>query len=196
MPQPGQAIAQRFCSTCICEVGGANIKQIKPFLFPVIVLIFFDQIIKVFIGLFLMDSDFDIIGKILRFSPVQNTNLSYGGNFISILSNLWVMVLLNILVILLLISGYFFYKTKRQYTSCSVKVIITCGVAGTLCSLLDKVLWGGSLDFLQIPNIFTFDLKDSYLTVAEVIFVIIGILHNKEISVKEYISFCYGRLRR
>ena len=143
-----------------------------------------------------MDSDFDIIGKILRFSPVQNTNLSYGGNFISILSNLWVMVLLNILVILLLISGYFFYKTKRQYTSCSVKVIITCGVAGTLCSLLDKVLWGGSLDFLQIPNIFTFDLKDSYLTVAEVIFVIIGILHNKEISVKEYISFCYGRLRR
>ena len=32
--------------------GGDNIKQIKPFLFPVIVLIFFDQIIKVFIGIF------------------------------------------------------------------------------------------------------------------------------------------------
>ncbi len=51
-----------------------------------------------------MDSEFNIIRKFLRFSPVQNTNL----------------------------------------------------------------------DFLQIPNFFTFDLKDSYLTVAEIIFVIIG----------------------
>ena len=95
-------------------MGGVNVKQIKPFLFPVIVLIFFDQIIKVFIGLFLMDSDFDIIGKLLRFSPVQNTNLSYAGNFISILSNVWVTVLFNILVILLLISGYFFIQPKSN----------------------------------------------------------------------------------
>lgn len=143
-----------------------------------------------------MDSEFNIIRKFLRFSPVQNTNFSYGGYFISILSNLWAMIIFNILVIFIFISGYFFYKTKKQHTSCSVKVIITCGLAGAICSLLDKVLWGGSLDFLQIPNFFTFDLKDSYLTVAEIIFVIIGILHSKEISVKEYISFCYSRLRR
>lgn len=176
--------------------GGDNIKQIKPFLFPVIVLIFFDQIIKVFIGLFLMHFEFDIIGEFFRFSPVQNTNFSYGGNFISILSNLWVMILFNIFVIFIFISGYSFYKTKKQYTSYSVKVIIICGLAGAICSLLDKVLWGGSLDFLQVPNVFTFDLKDIYLTIAEIIFVIIGILHSKEISVKEYIFFCYGRLKR
>lgn len=176
--------------------GGVNIKQIKPFLFPVTVLIFFDQIIKAFTRLFLMDSDFDILGKLLRFHPVQNTNLSYGGNFISILSNFWVIVLFNILVILLLISGYIFYTTKRKYTSYSVKMIIICGLAGTLCSLVDKVLWGGSLDFLQIPTVFTFDLKDSYLTISEIIFVIIGILHSKEISVKEYISFCYGMIKK
>lgn len=143
-----------------------------------------------------MDSEFDIIRKILRFSPVQNTNLSYGGNFISILSNLWIMVLFNILVILLFVSGYSFYMTKRQHTSCSVKVVIIFGMAGTLCSLLDKILWDGSLDFLQMSNFFTFDLKDCYLTVAEITFVIIGVLYSKEISVKEYISFCYGRLKR
>lgn len=74
-------------------------------------------------------------------------------------------------------------------------MIITCGLAGAICSLLDKVLWGGSLDFLQILSFFTFDLKDCYLTIAEIIFVIIGILHSKEISAKEYIDFCYGRLR-
>ena len=87
----------------IAFVRGHNIKQIKPFLFPVIVLIFFDQIIKVFIRLFLMYFEFDIIGKFFRFSPVQNTNFSYGGNFISILSNLWVMILFNIFVIFIFI---------------------------------------------------------------------------------------------
>ncbi|WP_165476366.1 signal peptidase II, partial [Clostridioides difficile] len=86
--------------------GGVNIRQVKSFVFPVISLIFLDQISKVLIGLFLMDFEIDIIGKFLRFNPVQNTNLSYGGNFIGILSNLWVLVLFNILVILVIISGY------------------------------------------------------------------------------------------
>lgn len=39
--------------------------------------------------------------------------------------------------------------------------------------MIDKLFWGGSLDFLQIPTLFIFDLKDCYLTVAEVIFVAI-----------------------
>ena len=34
---------------------------------------------------------------------------------------------------------------------------------GGLCSLLDKTLWGGSLDYLQVPGKCTFDLKDLYL---------------------------------
>ena len=126
-----------------------------------------------------MDFEIDIIGKFLRFNPVQNTNLSYGGNFIGILSNLWVLVLFNILVILVIISGYAFYKSKNEQTSYSVKVIMSCGLAGTICSL-----------------IFIFDLKDCYLTVAEIIFVVIGILHNREISMKEYIYFCYRQFKK
>ena len=73
------------------------------------------------------------------------------------------------------------------------KMIMICGISGCLCSLIDKVFWGGSLDFLQIPTLFIFDLKDCYLTVAEVIFVVIGILNSKEISVKEYLHFCCNK---
>lgn len=74
-----------------------------------------------------------------------------------------------------------------------VKIIMICGISGCLCSLIDKLFWGGSLDFLQIPTLFIFDLKDCYLTVAEVIFVAIGILNSKEISVKEYLHFCCNK---
>ena len=86
------------------------------------------------------------------------------------------------------------YQAKRAHTSFWVKMIMICGISGCLCSLIDKVFWGGSLDFLQIPTLFIFDLKDCYLTVAEVIFVVIGILNSKEISVKEIYIFVVTNL--
>ncbi len=100
----------------------------------------------------------------------------------------------NILVILVIISGYAFYKSKNEQTSYSVKVIMSCGLAGTICSLIDKLFWGGSLDFCRYQA-FYFRLKDCYLTVAEIIFVVIGILHNREISMKEYIYFAIVSLK-
>lgn len=95
-----------------------------------------------------------------------------------------------------MISGYSFYKSKDEQTSHSVKVIMDCGLAWAICSLIDKVFLGESLDFSQIHNVFIFDLKDCYLTIAEILFVIIGILHNREISIKKYLCFCYGKLKR
>ena len=140
-----------------------------------------------------MSYEFDILSGILRFNPVVNTRLSYIGNFFEPLSNPFLTILLNVFALGILISGYLLYKVKREDTSFPVKIIMIFGLAGCLCSLIDKLFWGGSLDFLQIPNYFIFDLKDCYLTVAEVIFVVIGILNSKEISVKEYLHFCCNK---
>jgi signal peptidase II len=38
--------------------------------------------------------------------------------------------------------------------------------AGIMCSFVDVVFWGGSLDFLRLFDWFTFDLKDVYLNVG------------------------------
>lgn len=142
-----------------------------------------------------MQYNFDIINHFIRFSPRQNTKLSWAGNYIDIFSSLWATVLLNILAVFVFMSGYLLYKSKIEQTKLSVKIIMICGLSGCLCSLIDKLLWGGSLDFLQIPNLFVFDLKDCYLTVAEVLFVITGLLHRKEISVKEYVAFCCHKFK-
>lgn len=171
------------------------IKRSKSFIIPMLFLVLIDQTVKAIISHVFMQHDFDIIVHVLRFHPKLNTHLSYAGNFIDILSSPFVTILLNILAAFIFLSGYSLYKTKRIRTSFSVRMIMIFGIAGCLCSLIDKLFWGGSLDFLQIPNFFIFDLKDCYLTVAEVIFVIIGILHNKEISVKEYLQFCYNKFR-
>ena len=149
-------------------------EKFKPFIIPVALLVLIDQMVKIVISKVFMKYEFDIIAKVLRFNPELNTRLSYAG---------------NLFVLFLFLSGYMLYQAKRAHTSFWVKMIMICGISGCLCSLIDKVFWGGSLDFLQIPTLFIFDLKDCYLTVAEVIFVVIGILHSKEISVKEYLYF-------
>lgn len=172
-----------------------TIKKIKPFVFPVICLILADQIAKMIVSRFFMKYEFDIISNLIRFRPIQNTNLSYGGNFIDILSNFWVLILLNIFVLFVFVSGYLLYKQKRKTASISVKVVMIFGLSGSLCSLIDKVFWGGSIDFIQIPNFFTFDFKDCYLLIAEIMFIILAVIHNKEISVKEYLRFCCSRFR-
>ncbi len=168
-------------------------KKFKPFITPVLLLVIIDQAVKIMISKLFLNCEFDIIGKVLRFNPVINTCLSYGGNFFELLSSPFVMILLNILALFLFLSGYMLYQAKSSRTSFRVKTIMICGLAGCLCSLIDKLFWGGSLDFLQIPTLFIFDLKDCYLTVAEVIFVVIGILHSREISVKEYLHFCCNK---
>lgn len=175
--------------------GAFIIKQFKPFITPVLFLILIDQFIKMVISKLFMQYEFDMVIHLLKFNPERNINLSWFGNFVDIFSSLFITVLLNTLAIFIFVSGYLLYKAKTKQTSFSVKIIMTCGLAGCFCSLIDKLFWGGSLDFLQIPNFFVFDIKDSYLTVAEVVFVIVGILHSKEISVKEYLRFCCNKFR-
>lgn len=162
---------------------------------PALFLVLLDQTVKIVIANKFMQHDFDIIAHVLRFNPVVNTRLSYAGNFIHILSNPFVTILLNILVFFIFLSGYLLYNAKRKHTSFPVQLIMVFGISGCICSLIDKLFWGGSLDFLQIPDVFIFDLKDCYLTIAEIIFMCVGIFHNKEISMKEYIFFCSNKFR-
>ncbi len=145
---------------------------------------------KMVISSAFMQDEFNIIKSLLGFHPQLNTKLSWAGNYIDIFANPFVTIILNMILLFVFLSGYLLYKSKRKQTGFSVNVIMVCGIAGCLCSLIDKLFWGGSLDYLQIKDLFIFDLKDCYLTASEVLFVIIGLAHSKEISVKEYVSFC------
>lgn len=142
-----------------------------------------------------MQYEYEILTGLLKFNPKQNINLSWIGNFVDIFSSLFIAVLFNVLAIFIVLSGYLLYREKTKQTKFSVKTIVAFGLAGCFCSLLDKLLWGGSLDFLQIPNLFIFDIKDCYLTISGLVFVVVGILNSKEITVKEYLRFCRNKFK-
>ena len=46
-------------------------------------------------------------------------------------------------------------------------------LSGALCSLIDKIFYGGSLDFIGISNLFIADIKDLYINLGLFFFIIL-----------------------
>ncbi len=170
-------------------------KYIKQYAAFMIGLVIIDQLVKIIIYNFFFIKNIDILDNIIRFHPKFNTNLSWGGNYISLFSNMSFAVIANVIVIALFISGYAYYRSKNSSAGFVGNLIYIFGLAGAVCSFVDKIIWGGSLDFIQIPHLFTFDLKDCYLTVAECLFLFVGIKHSNEISFTDYIKWCLSRIK-
>jgi signal peptidase II len=168
-------------------------KYIKSYFLAILGLIALDQAVKIIIRCFFFSLENDILGNLIRFRPIINTNLSWSGNFISIFRNIIFINLINLLLIAIFISAYAYYRSKRPVSCILANIIYVTGMAGSICSLIDKIFWGGSLDFIQIPSLFTFDLKDCYISVAEVLFIFIFIKHANEISVMDYVKWCLKR---
>jgi signal peptidase II len=68
-------------------------------------------------------------------------------------------------------------------------------MTGSTSSLIDKTFYGGSLDFIEINNLFVADFKDIYINLA--IFTFIIIIYNSDnnkfendiIEIKRFIKF-------
>lgn len=168
-------------------------KYLKQYGLWIAALIAIDQLVKLLIHTFCFDESFTILEELLRFRPIVNTNLSWGGNFFAVLRSPILINIINILAILLILAGYSYYRSRVATAGRWVNLVYITGLAGCLCSLIDKLFWGGSLDFVQIPGFFTFDLKDCYLTAAEIIFVVLCIKHQKEIRARDFLRYCFKR---
>ena len=46
-------------------------------------------------------------------------------------------------------------------------------LSGALCSLIDKIFYGGSLDFIGISNLFIADIKDLYINLGLFFFIVL-----------------------
>lgn len=63
---------------------------------------------------------------------------------------------------------YYHFCAKRE--GIIPKVIYVLLLSGAFCSLIDKIFFGGSLDYILLFDWFIFDLKDCYISGAEVLF--------------------------
>ena len=138
-------------------------------LFLFLFFLLFDQGIKILIKLFWFNNDFPVINGMLYFNPIINTDGSWLNARFGTSVSFPILITLNIIAIFIFIEVYRYYLNKgnKDFWSDMCFIFVFCGA---LCSLIDKVFYGGSLDFIGISNLFIADIKDLYINLGILFF--------------------------
>lgn len=162
-----------------------GVKYEHGFNFNTLMVLFFiflliDQGIKLFIKFICFNNDFPIIHNMLYFSPIINTQGSWLNARFGTSVSFPILITLNILAILVFIEIYRYYlhKGKKDFWADMCFIFVNCGA---ICSLIDKVFYGGSLDFIGISNLFIADIKDLYINMG-ILFFILTMFNNGYLS--------------
>lgn len=134
-------------------------------------LMILDQGVKFIIYKWFFQKNFKIIGDFLSFQPIINTDGSWLNVRFGIGINFDFLILINLVALVIFFECYRYYvhKGHKDFTADMCIVFI---MAGALCSLIDKIFYGGSLDFIGISNLFIADFKDIYINLAILFFLL------------------------
>lgn len=146
-----------------------------------LILVLIDQSIKIYIYNNLMNKEFYIFGSIIGFSPIINTKYSYFNSFGNMEIGLITHIVLNIVMLFLILIIFDFIK-ERYSNNKIIYCLFVLACAAAICSLIDKVFWGGSLDFISFKNFFIFDLKDVYISIFQIVAMLCIILNYKKLK--------------
>lgn len=133
----------------------------------IIFLIFFliDQGSKFIIGSYFFYNRFDIIPEVLSFHPIINTEGSWLNARFDFGLGFTFLIIINAIALFIFTEVYRYYikDGRKSFWSDIAFIFIVCGA---LCSLIDKIFYGGSLDFIGISNLFIADIKDIYINLG------------------------------
>lgn len=167
-------------------------KYEKGFKFNILLYLFlffllFDQGIKILIKLFWFNNDFPIINDMLYFRPIINTEGSWLNARFGTSVSFPILITLNILAIIIFLEVYRYYlhNGNKDFWADMCFIFVICGA---ICSLIDKVFYGGSLDFIGISNLFIADIKDLYINMG-ILFFALTMFNNGYLSSDESTSF-------
>ena len=137
----------------------------KSLFFLSLILFIIDQSAKIIIRIFFFKKSFYIISNLLSFNPIINTKGSWLNVRFNININFIMLILINFIALFLFYEIYKYYNNyyKKNFFVDLCYIFI---IAGSACSLIDKIFYGGSLDFIGISNLFIADFKDIYINMA------------------------------
>ena len=161
-----------------------KIKSKKTYL-AVIILIIIDQVIKIIINNNFFDKRFCILPHLLYFEPMFNRQYSWINSMLELGIGKYVHIsLVEIITILI----YLFYKyiNEKFGNKKIINIMYAFIFSGAMCSLIDKIFWNGSLDYILVNGHFTFDLKDVYINIFNCLLILVLLLKNKVLKQIDY----------
>lgn len=158
----------------------------------IIILTAIDQLVKYIVNRFFFQTVFEIIPGILAFRPVHNTDMSWFGSLgLQIFANYYVTVIINLLIFIIAIVLYRYIYVNMEVRGKLTQTIFIFLFAAILCSTIDRIFWGGSIDYIRLEGFFTFDIKDCYMTAFIILFIVSYFKYQKEwnkFNVKTFIK--------
>ena len=153
-----------------CSIKNLNGVNTKVLITTFIILMLLDQGLKLIIKFNFFDTYFEIIPSFLSFNPIINTQGSWLNARFNFNVSFPLLILINGISLMLFIEIYRYskYKEFKSFWSDMCFIFI---FAGALCSFIDKVFYGGSLDFIGIRDLFIADFKDIYINLGLLFFI-------------------------
>ncbi|HEY5562115.1 MAG TPA: signal peptidase II [Clostridiaceae bacterium] len=130
----------------------------------VVLLITIEQIIKIIINNNFLHKRFAILAPFLYFEPMFNRYYSWVTSMLQIDLSKWIYIGI-VAIMLVLICLFYNYLNKELGTNRNIHAMFAFICSGATCSLIDKIFWNGSLDYILVNGFFTFDLKDVYINI-------------------------------
>lgn len=136
------------------------------------ILLIIDQGIKLIIKQYFFNNYFEIIKGFLSFHPIINTKGSWLNARFNFEVGFSSLIIMNGIALFFFIEIYRYYLSNhnKNFWVDNAFIFIT---VGALCSFIDKVFYGGSLDFIGISDLFIADIKDIYINMGILFFVVL-----------------------
>ena len=139
-------------------------KRVSVYLW-VIVLVLVDQVAKLGVTNNMKDKSITIIKSILSFTYCENKGVafSFGNGHVSLF------IVVNLIIIVGLTVYY--EKNKSEFKGVISKIFFTMVIAGGVSNLIDRIIRGFVIDFIDVGELFNFAI----FNVAD-IFIVVGII--------------------
>ncbi len=139
-------------------------KRVSVYLW-VIVLVLVDQVAKLGVTNNMKDKSITIIKGILSFTYCENKGVafSFGNGHVSLF------IVVNLIIIVGLTVYY--EKNKSEFKGVISKIFFTMVIAGGVSNLIDRIIRGFVIDFIDVGELFNFAI----FNVAD-IFIVVGII--------------------
>ena len=173
--------------------------QNKKTCIAVLILVTIEQAIKIVINNNFLDKKFPILPPLLYFEPMFNRDYSWFNSMLQLGIGKWIHISIVVIMSILI---YLFYKylNKQFGPNKTINIMYAFIFSGAMCSLIDKIFWNGSLDYILVNGFFTFDLKDVYINIFMGLLILALLLKNKVLNqidddiVKDFTKYVLRKL--
>lgn len=156
----------------------------------IVLLVLIDQGVKLIVYTSFIDTNFEIIPKVLDFKPTFNSKYSFVNDSVykntGMDAGLLFHIILFAIIWLVQFVGYKFFKSIDPHNK-TIDVSIAFFTSAVICAYLGMLVWEkGILDFLYIKFYFNFvfDLKDVYSNCFVILFLISAVRIETKYNVK------------